>query len=47
VQFYDRAEKKVTKSDKAPIHVHAAAVSEDGTKLFAAGHGKVAVWEIA
>jgi WD40 repeat protein len=47
VQFYDLAEKKVTKSDKAPMHVHAAALSEDGTKLYAAGHGKVAVWEIA
>jgi WD40 repeat protein len=47
VQFYDLAEKKVFKSDKAPMHVHAAALSEDASKLFAAGHGKVAVWEIA
>jgi WD40 repeat protein len=47
VQFYDLAEKKVTKSEKAPMHVHAAALSEDASKLFAAGHGKVVVWEIA
>jgi WD40 repeat protein len=47
VQFYDLAEKKVFKSEKAPMHVHAAALSEDASKLFAAGHGKVVVWEIA
>jgi hypothetical protein len=47
VQFYDLAEKKVLTSEKAPMHVHAAALSEDHTRLFAAGHGKVAVWEIA
>jgi WD40 repeat protein len=47
VQVYDLAEKKVTHSDKAPMHIHAAALNEDGTQLFAAGHGKVAVWEIS
>jgi len=47
IQAYDLAEKKVTKSDKAPMHIHAAALSEDATQLFAAGHGKIAVWEIA
>ena len=46
IQFYDLAEKKVIKSDKAPMHVHAAALNEDGKQLFAAGHGKIAVWEI-
>jgi hypothetical protein len=29
------------------MHVHAAALNEDGTRLFAAGHNKIAVWEIA
>jgi hypothetical protein len=29
------------------MHIHAAALSSDGTKVFAAGHGEVAVWEIA
>jgi WD40 repeat protein len=46
VQFYDLTSKKVIKSDKAPMHVHAAALSEDAKRLFAAGHGKIAVWEI-
>jgi WD40 repeat protein len=46
VQVYDLAEKKVVKSDKAPMHIHAAALSEDSLKLFAAGHGKIGVWEI-
>ena len=47
IQFYDLAEKKVIKSDKAPMHVHAAALSEDGKQLFAAGHSKIAAWEIS
>jgi WD40 repeat protein len=46
VQIYDLAEKKVLKSEKAPMHIHAAALSTDATKVFAAGHGKVAVWEL-
>ena len=46
VQFYDLAEKKVFKSEKAPMHVHAAALSEDATKLYAAGHSKICVWDI-
>jgi hypothetical protein len=29
------------------MHVHVATLSEDGTRLYAAGHGKLAVWEIA
>jgi len=47
IQFYDLAEKKVVKSDKAPMHVHAAALSEDGKQLFAAGHSKIVAWEIS
>jgi WD40 repeat protein len=47
IQAYDVGEKKVTHSDKAPMHIHAAALNEDATRLFAAGHGKIAVWEIA
>ena len=47
IQAYDLAEKKVTRSDKAPMHIHAAALNDDATRLFAAGHGKIAVWEIA
>jgi WD40 repeat protein len=47
IQIYDPAAKKVVRSDKAPMHIHAAALNEDGSKLFAAGHGKMAVWEVA
>jgi WD40 repeat protein len=47
VQAYDLAEKKVIKSEKAPMHVHAATLSDDGARLYAAGHGKLAAWEIA
>jgi hypothetical protein len=47
MQVYDLAEKKIVKTDKAPMHVHAAAFSSDGKHLFACGHGKVAVWEVA
>jgi WD40 repeat protein len=46
MQFYDLAEKKIVKADKAPMHIHAISLSEDSSKLFAAGHGKLAVWEI-
>ncbi|MDX1946848.1 MAG: hypothetical protein SFU86_15710 [Pirellulaceae bacterium] len=46
IQCYDLAEKKLIRADKVPFHIHAATLSEDGTRLFAAGHGKVAVWEI-
>jgi WD40 repeat protein len=45
-QVYDLAEKKVVRSEKAPMHVHAAVLSEDATQLFAAGHGKITVWQI-
>jgi len=47
IQLYDPAAKKVVRSDKASMHIHAAALSEDGKKFFAAGHGKLAVWELA
>ncbi len=47
IQFYDLAERKVVKSDKAPMHVHAAALSEDALHLIAAGHGKVVAWELS
>jgi WD40 repeat protein len=46
-QLYDLAEKKVAKSEKAPMHIHAAASSDDATQLFAVGHGKIVAWELA
>jgi WD40 repeat protein len=47
VQVYDLEGKKVLKSEKAPMHIHAAALSHDNSKVFAAGHGKIAVWGVA
>lgn len=46
IQIYDLEAKKVAKSDKAPMHIHAATFSENQEQLFAGGHGKVAVWEL-
>jgi hypothetical protein len=45
-QVYDLAEKKVTRSEKAPMHVHAASLSDDATQLCAVGHGKIVVWQL-
>jgi WD40 repeat protein len=45
MQVYDLAEKKIVKTDKAPMHVHAATFSSDGKTLFGCGHGRVAVWQ--
>jgi len=45
-QLYDLAEKKVVRSEKAPMHIHAAALNEDATQLFAVGHGKIVVWQV-
>lgn len=46
IQIYDLEAKKVAKSDKAPMHVHACVLNETADKLFACGHGKVGVWEL-
>jgi WD40 repeat protein len=45
-QLYDLAEKKVVRSEKAPMHVHAAALNDDATQLCAVGHGRITVWQI-
>jgi len=45
-QVYDLAEKRVVRSEKAPMHVHAVALSEDATQLCAVGHGKIVVWQV-
>lgn len=47
IQIYDLEAKKVVKSEKAPMHVHAAVLNETADKLFACGHGKAAVWEVS
>jgi hypothetical protein len=45
-QHYDVAEKKVAKSEKAPMHVHAAVLNDDAAQLLTVGHGKIVVWGI-
>ncbi len=45
-QLYDLAEKKVIRSEKAPMHVHAAALNDDATQVYAAGHEKIVVWQV-
>lgn len=47
IQIYDLEAKKVVKSEKAPMHVHACVLNEAADKLFACGHGKVGVWELS
>jgi WD40 repeat protein len=47
IQVYDLEAKKVVRSEKAPMHVHAAVLNETADKLFACGHGKVGMWELA
>jgi WD40 repeat protein len=46
VQLYDLEAKKVAKSEKAPMHIHAVALTENSETLFACGHNKVAVFEL-
>lgn len=46
VQLYDLEAKKVARSDKAPMHIHALALAENSETLFAAGHNKVVAFEL-
>ena len=46
LKFIDLSEKKVIKQDKAPMTVHAFVFDETFETLYAAGHGKLAVWEL-
>jgi WD40 repeat protein len=46
IKFYDLAEKKVIKQDKAPMHVHDLVVNEAFDTIFAAGHGQLVVWQM-
>ena len=46
VQLYDLEAKKVARSEKAPMHIHALALAENAETLFACGHNKAAVFEL-
>jgi WD40 repeat protein len=45
-QAFDPAEKKLIRSEKAPMHIYAADWSEDGKQLYAAGHGRIVVCNV-
>lgn len=42
----DKEAKKAIKSEKAPMHVHDVALSENAETVIAVGHNKIAVWEM-
>ena len=44
--MYDPSRKAMMNTGNVPMHVHDAAGNEDGTKLYAVGHNKIAVLEV-
>jgi len=46
LQLYDLESKKVARSEKAPMHIHALALDETAGSLFACGHNRAAVFEL-
>lgn len=46
IQFYNLADGKIIKQDKAPMHVHDVVLNESADMLYAAGHGKAVVWSL-
>jgi WD40 repeat protein len=45
IKFVDLKDSKILHQDKAPMHVYAMSVGETWDTLYAAGHGKIVVWE--
>lgn len=45
-QFFDLAENKLIKHDKAPMHVHDVELDADAGEIYAVGHGKIVVWQM-
>jgi WD40 repeat protein len=43
---YDVGAGKVVRQEKAPMHVHDLALGDGGDVVYAAGHGKIAVFEM-
>ena len=47
LMFFDLSDdKKSLKNEKAPMHVHELALSEDGSQIWAVGHSKLVKWEL-
>ncbi len=47
ISFYDVETAKIIKQDKAPMHVHDFVLNEERDVIYAAGHGKLVVWNLA
>lgn len=47
IKFYDLNEKKIIKQDKAPMHIHDLVLNEAHDTIYAAGHGKLVIWQMA
>jgi WD40 repeat protein len=45
--FFDLEKKQVIKDDAAPMRVHGLAMNEAGDQFFAAGHGKLLLWQLS
>ena len=46
IKFIDLEAKKVIRQEKAPMHIHDLVVDEKFERIYAAGHGKIVVWEM-
>jgi WD40 repeat protein len=45
INFYDFKAASILHQEKAPMHVHAAALNETRDKLYTVGHGRIVAWE--
>ena len=46
LMFFDLKASKVLRQDKAPSHLHAAALNDAADRLYIAGHGRVLVYDM-
>jgi WD40 repeat protein len=46
LMFFNLQDKKVVRQEKVAIHVHAFALNEDCTSIYAVGHGKIVLFEM-
>lgn len=46
LQFFDLAKKQIVKEDATPMRVHGVELNEACDTIYAAGHGKLLVWEL-
>jgi WD40 repeat protein len=46
LMFFDLKNKKVLRQEKSNMHIHAVALNDTADTIYAAGHGKLMVWEM-